>query len=304
MPKHFDEALSELKSRILLMAATAERMIDESIRAIMNWDLNGFESLNEAEDRMDAFQREIDEETIRLISVFTPVAGNLRFLLMVTRINAELERIADQIMNISFYSRQMMQAKPIRPLVGIPNMAEKAQHMLKRAMDAFSERASEEAKEVIVYDDKVDRLHDQLFRELMTYVLGDPKTITQVLELILIARAYKRVADHAVAIAEDVVFMVEGEDIRHTEVRLSSTEANERSSQMGELNIQLCPETGICSIIKADGNKIDLMPDEVNELREAGGDARAIKNVIAQIDSGFADQLNGDDVAQMSKKIK
>lgn len=226
MPKQFDEALSELKSRILIMAATAERMIDDSIKAINNWDIKGFDSLDSAEDKMDAFQREIDEETIRLIGVYTPVAGDLRFLLMVTRINAELERIADQVMNISFYSQQMMKAKPIKPLVGIPNMAEKAQHMLKRAMDSFSGRSSEEAKEVIVYDDKVDRLHDQLFRELMTYVLGDPKTITQVLELILIARAYKHIADYAVSIAEDVVFMVEGEDIRHTDVHLDTAGAD------------------------------------------------------------------------------
>ena len=218
MRRQFDEDLNRLKERLLTMAATAEQMIRDTTNMLLEWNLALFEPVRTSETTMDKFQRDIDEETVRLIAVHTPVAGDLRLLLMVTRINAELEHIADHTMDIGFYAKTMFKGPPLKPLVDLPRMAETTMGMLRGSLDAFSAAASDKALAVIAMDDKVDDLNDQTFRELMTYVLADPKAITRALELVLIARSYERIADHAVNIAEDVVYMVKGEDIRHREL--------------------------------------------------------------------------------------
>jgi len=215
MRKQFDQDLNSLNEKLLTMAAMAEKMIHDILETLVEPDFKLFDSVKQAEDKMDMLQREIDEDTVRMISVYTPVAADLRLLLMSTKISAELERIGDKAMDIGFYAKTLLKEPPLKPLVDLPLMAEKAINMLKKALDAYTEKNSEKAIEVIRMDDQVDNLHDQLFRELMTYVLGDPKTINRVLELVLIARAFKRVGDHAVNISEDVFYMVKGQDIRH-----------------------------------------------------------------------------------------
>jgi phosphate transport system protein len=166
---------------------------------------------------MDAFQRSIDNETVRLIGIYTPVARDLRFLLMITRINAELERCADHAVSIchGYESLKLLEEPPLKPLVDLPRMAGIAEQMLHRALAAFLKGSEGDAEVVIQTDDQVDRLNDQIFRELLTYMMGDPRSISRALGLILTARAFERVADHAVNIAEDVVYIVRGEDIRH-----------------------------------------------------------------------------------------
>ncbi|OGV62393.1 MAG: phosphate transport system regulatory protein PhoU [Lentisphaerae bacterium RIFOXYA12_FULL_48_11] len=215
MSKQFDQDLNSLKEKLLTMAATAEKMIHDTLQTLVKRDLNLFDPVKEAEDKMDILQREIDEETVRMISIYTPVASDLRLLLMTTKISAELERIGDKAMDIGFYTKNMLKEPPLKPLVDLPRMAEESIGMLKKAMDAYTDASTAGAIEVIRMDDEVDNLHDQLFRELMTYVLSDPKTINRVLELILISRAFERIADHSVNISEDVFYMVKGQDIRH-----------------------------------------------------------------------------------------
>lgn len=215
MRKQFDQDLNRLKETLLMMAATAEQMIRDTTHMMVEWNIDLFTPVQASEDTMDKFQRDIDEETVRLIAVHTPVAGDLRLLLMVTRINAELEHIGDHTMDIGFYAKTLFKGPPLKPLIDLPRMADITMSMLRGSLDAFSAGSSDKALSVIAMDDKVDDLNDQIFRELMTYVLADPRTITRVLELVLIARAYERIADHAVNIAENVVYMVKGEDIRH-----------------------------------------------------------------------------------------
>ncbi len=215
MSKQFDQDLNNLKEKLLTMAATAEKMIHDTLETLIERDLQLFEPAKQAEEKMDILQRDIDEETVRMISIYTPVASDLRFLLMTTKISAELERIGDKAMDIGFYAKNMFKEPPLKPLVDLPRMAEKSIGMLKKAMDAYTDQSTAGALEVIRMDDDVDNLHDQMFRELMTYVLSDPKTINRVLELILISRAFERIADHAVNISEDVFYIVEGQDIRH-----------------------------------------------------------------------------------------
>jgi len=217
MPKRFDEDLYKLKQDVLAMGTVAEGMIRKAMGVLVDRNPALIAQVLANEDKMDAFQRSIDNETVRLIGVFTPVARDLRFLLMITRINAELERIGDHAVAIcqSYENLKLLEEPPLKPLVDLPRMAGIAEQMLHRALEAFLKGSEGDAEVVIQTDDQVDRLNDQIFRELVTYMLGDPRTINRVLGLILTARAFERVADHAVNIAEDVVYIVRGEDIRH-----------------------------------------------------------------------------------------
>jgi phosphate transport system protein len=224
MPLQFDTDLNALTAKVLKMGALTERMIHDTTQTLVQWNIDLFAPVPENEDALDVLQREIDEETIRLISVYTPVAADLRLLLMVTRISSELERIGDQTMNIGFYAKEMLKQEPLKPLIDLPRMAELAMEMLRNALDAFTQRSCELALDVIKSDDTVDQLNDQLFRELMTYLLTEPKRMPQGLELVLTSRAFERIADHAVGIAEDVFFMVQGQDIRHAEPPTASTD--------------------------------------------------------------------------------
>ncbi|MEI6971216.1 MAG: phosphate signaling complex protein PhoU [bacterium] len=215
MSKKFDSELDALRRNLLTMGATAEKMVRDTTKMLVERDMAVFEPVRKAEDNMDLLQRQLDEDAVRLISVYTPVAADLRCLLMATRITAELERIADKTMDIGFYAKTLFKEPPLKPLIDIPRMAEIDAAMLKKVLDAYTEGSAEKAEDVIKMDDEVDEINDQLFRELMTYVQEDVKAVSRVLELVLIARSYERIGDHAVNIAEDVVYMVRGKDIRH-----------------------------------------------------------------------------------------
>jgi phosphate transport system protein len=217
MPKRFDEDLAALEQEVLSMGALTEGMIRKTIAALVVRDPSLIRDVLADEERMDVFQREIDNETVRLIGVYTPVAGDLRTLLMITRINAELERCADLAVSAcySYQNLKLIEEAPLKPLVDLPRMAALTEQMLRRSLDAFVGGSAEEALAVIAADDEVDQLNDQIFRELLTYMLGDPRNISRALGLILTARAFERIADHVVNIAEDVIYAVRGEDVRH-----------------------------------------------------------------------------------------
>jgi phosphate transport system protein len=217
MPKRFDEDLARLKQDVLAMGALAEGMIRKTMGALVDRNVAVIKEVLADEDKVDAFQRSIDNETVRLIGVYTPVAGDLRVLFMITRINAELERCADHAVSIchSYEKLKLLEEPPLKPLVDLPRMAATAERMLHQGLEAFLSASADQAMAVIRSDDQVDELNDQIFRELLTYMLGDPRNISRALGLILTARAFDRVADHAVNIAEDVVYIVRGEDIRH-----------------------------------------------------------------------------------------
>lgn len=218
MPRRFDEDLSKLRHQLVAMAALAEGMTRKTMAALVERNPVLIEELEQDEKRMDAYQSEIDSETVRLIGVHTPVAGDLRVLLMITRINAELERVGDQAISVchTYLNLKLLEEPPLKPLMDLPRMAAIAEGMLHRAMGAFTTGSAEECLAVIREDDQVDLLNDQIFRELLTYMANDVRTTTRALGLVLAARGFERIADHAVNIAEDVVYIVRGEDIRHT----------------------------------------------------------------------------------------
>lgn len=219
MKRKFDEALASLKTKVVGMGQIAQSMIQDSMRALTERNAELIKRVLANEDRLDRCQIEIDTEAIRLMAIQAPVAFDLRFILMVARINTEIERIGDLCVNMCESTQLLLTEPPLKPLVDLPKMAETAERMVEESLQAFLDGATDKALKVIKADDTVDALNDQIFRELLTYMLGDPKNITRAISLILMARNIERVADHATNIAEEVVYLVKGEDIRHQHPR-------------------------------------------------------------------------------------
>lgn len=223
MPKQFDNELDVLQDKLIDMERLAEDMMDNALKGLLEWNIAPFEPNLAIEERINKAQTEIDEHTVHLITVYTPVAADLRRLLMITRINAELERVGDQLSNIGFYSKQMLREPAVKELVDLPKMIEITKEMFTDSMQAFKQESKEQALAVIRKDDTVDSLNDQIFRDLMDLVIQDPSVLKQSMELILTARAFERIADHSVNIAEDVIYMIKGHDVRHR--RLTDVES-------------------------------------------------------------------------------
>lgn len=215
MKRHFDVELKELKKKILEMDGMVEAAIDYSIKALVDRDEKLILEVTKKEEGINKIHLDIDDICLKLLALHQPMAADLRFIAAALRINSELERIGDMAVNITDATRELLNEPPLKPLIDIPKMSNLSRQMTKDALDAFINRDIELAKNVILRDDEVDDLKDQLFRELLTYMMSDPKAIKRALELILVSRHLERIGDHATNIAEDVVFMVLGEDIRH-----------------------------------------------------------------------------------------
>lgn len=215
MPKKFDQELAGLRRDVARMGEIAEGMIRNSMKALVDREEKLVQEVLKAEDEVDKFQVAIDDHVVRLIVTHAPVAQDLRLLLMVARINSELERMADQAVEICENVQLLLGAPPLKPLVDLPKMAELAGRMVHRALEAFAENSPEKALEILKSDDQVDALNDQIFRELLTYMMSDSRNIPRALALLLTARSLERVADHATNVCEEVVYLVKGQDIRH-----------------------------------------------------------------------------------------
>jgi phosphate transport system protein len=214
MERHFEREIETLRERLLVMGGLAETMIHKSVRALVDRDDALVESVLAHEEEMDLLCIEIDDRCFTLLALRQPMASDLRFLVAGIKINSDLERIGDQAVSIALRARQLITQPEVKPLIDIPRMARLAQEMVRRSLDAFVRRDTDLAKGVIDSDDEVDMLRDQVFRELLTYMMGDPSTIPRALALILTSRHLERIADHATNIAEDVIYMVRGEDVR------------------------------------------------------------------------------------------
>jgi len=213
--RQFDRELHDLKKRLLHMAAVAESMIDRAIAELINREEKLTESVIQSEQEVNLLQIEIDEDALRLLATRQPVASDLRFIVAATKINSELERIADLAVNITENVHILAQHPPLKPLLDIPRMAELARQMVRESLDAFVQGDVLLAQKVILTDDQVDGLKNQVLRELITYMIGEPQTIERAIALILIARHLERIGDHATNIAEDVIYLIQGRDVRH-----------------------------------------------------------------------------------------
>jgi len=215
LERQFDKELGELKKNLLHMAAVAETMIDRAISELVNRDERVAEPIPQYEEELNRLQIEIDEAALTLLATRQPVAIDLRFILAATRINAELERIGDLVINITENVHILAEQPPLKPLIDIPRMAEISRKMVRDSLDSFVKEDPLLAHAVIMTDDQVDALKDQVIRELLTYMMADPRAIERALALILISRHLERIGDHATNIAEDVIYMIQGRDVRH-----------------------------------------------------------------------------------------
>lgn len=254
MERHFDEQLKELRERLLAMGSLAETMIVKSVKALVERNEALVQEVFAHEEEMDQRCIDIDERSLTLLALRQPMASDLRFIAAAIKINSDLERIGDLAVNIAETTTFILMQPLLKPLIDIPRMAQLCQEMVKKSLDAFVARDSELALIVIESDDSVDQLRDQVFRELLTYMMTDPTTVPRALDLILVSRCLERIADHATNIAEDVIYIVRGEDIRERgdkEIRKglrrpagqgeASTIADHRR-EGSELEIRLMPE--------------------------------------------------------------
>ncbi len=214
--RKFELELDSLKSRLLEMGEVAERMVARASEALVQRDRKIVADVLAGEETLDRFQVEIDGEAVRLITVYTPTAKDLRFLLMVVRINTEIERIGDQAVNNCEYVEMFLSNPPARPLHDLSRMTDIACEMVHGALAALASEDVEMARRVVALDDQVDALNRQTFTDLLVDGAdNDPEMIKRSMSLILLARSLERIADHAENICEEVVFLVKGEDIRH-----------------------------------------------------------------------------------------
>ena len=215
MERYFDKELNILRERLLHMGSLAQHMTHLAVKSLIERDEGVANKVFDHEEEVNNLHIEIDDRCLKLLALRQPIATDLRFITSAIKINSDLERIGDQAVNISQSSLRLIQKPPLKPLIDIPRMADIAKEMVKNSLDAFVRRDTELAEAVLLKDDEVDSLKDQIFRELLTYMVSDSTTIPRALELILISRHLERIADHATNIAEDVIFMVKGKEIRH-----------------------------------------------------------------------------------------
>jgi len=215
MELHFDQELTALKELLLRMSALAEQSVAKSLKALVARDPALAQKVDADDNQLDRLQMEIDERSIQLIALRQPKARDLRFIIVTMKIAAELERVGDQAVNIAHRAEEISREPLLKPLVDIPRMAELARGMVRDALDAFVYGKPDTARTVIASDTEVDSLNRQVQRELTSFMVEDPATITRALALIGVARYLERVADHATNIAEEIVYLYEARDIRH-----------------------------------------------------------------------------------------
>ena len=219
---HFQREIADLKERLLLMASHATSAVNKSVKALIERDDDLARTVIAGDRILDQFEVELDEMAITLLSK-APLASDLRLIAVAMKASYDLERVGDEATTIARRSLELSHEPQLKPYIDIPRMATMAMEMLKAALDAFVNRNSEKARAVIPRDKEVDLLNKQLHRELASYMVEKPSTISRCLNLMVISKSIERIADHATNVAEEVVFLYEGRDIRHTgkEVGLS-----------------------------------------------------------------------------------
>jgi phosphate transport system protein len=212
---HFQRELEKLKENLLKMATLVERVLSDAVQALMKRDTELANRTIASDDVINDLEMAIEEMCLKLLARQQPMAIDLRFITAAMKIVTDLERMGDQAVNIAERAISLNQEPQLKPYIDIPRMAEITQSMVKDVLDAFVKQDSQLARSVCVRDDLVDGLNDQVFRELLTYMISDSKTITRAVHLMIVSRCLERIADHATNIAEDVIFMIDARVIKH-----------------------------------------------------------------------------------------
>ena len=213
--RHFVEELEQLKTKLLEMSSLVEAAIQRSISAVIQKDRGAAEQVFRNEARINEIEIEIDEFAINLLALQQPMAADLRLIVAALKINTDLERMGDLSVNIAQRAMSLMEAPVIKPMIDIPHIAGLVQSMVRKSLDAFVARDADLARSVLASDDAVDSLRTACYHELVSFMEKDPQNIQQALDLLAITRNLERLADHSTNIAEDVMFLVKGIDVRH-----------------------------------------------------------------------------------------
>jgi phosphate transport system protein len=220
MTKHlmsqFDTDLNEIRAKLLEMGGKVEKMITDAMKALVERNTELAATTIDYDHEINRLEVEIDERCLEVLALRQPTARDLRFITLALKIVTDLERIGDQCRNIAKRARELNELPPLKPYIDLPLMAGWSGTMVKEALDAFVNGDAELAYKVCRDDDYVDTLNEQIQRELLTYMIEDTSTITRAIKITAIAKCLERVADHATNVAEMVIFMVKGKDIRHT----------------------------------------------------------------------------------------
>jgi len=216
MPREtFDEQLKELEQELLAMSELVDRAIDRSVKALAERDIELSRQVIKDDEAINQVQHDIEEKCLVLIATQQPLASDLRVIFAVANIATELERMADHAKGIGQIGVLMGPREPLKPLIDIPRMADKGRWLLERELEAFVNRDVELARSLGAEDDEVDRLYDQVFRELLIFMMDDPRTITRATYLLWVAHNLERIADRAINMGERVVFLVTGKIEEH-----------------------------------------------------------------------------------------
>lgn len=214
MSAHFEQALDELKKKLLTMGSHAEGAVTRSIKSLVDRQDDLARQVKQDDSILDQFEIDVDEMAINLLSK-APLASELRLITVAMKISHDLERVGDEATTIARRALELNQEPQLKPYVDIPQMAQTGLHMLKEALDAFVHHDTAKARAIIPRDKEVDLLNKQLHRELASYIVERPATISVCLHLMVVSKSLERIADHATNIAEEVVYLYEGRDIRH-----------------------------------------------------------------------------------------
>jgi phosphate transport system protein len=212
---HFQEELEQFKARLLEMGGLAEERVAAAVRALVERDAELVERVMDGDGPLNLLHIDIDRRAFKLLALHQPMAVDLRAIVSALKINSDLERVGDLAVNIAEAARRYLRHPPVKELIDIPRMGDLAQSMLRDALDSFVRRDTALAQSVLDRDDTLDSLKTQVFRELLTFMLQDQRTIEPSLDLILVSRHLERIGDHATNVAEEVIFMVSARDVRH-----------------------------------------------------------------------------------------
>lgn len=215
MERHFDQDLAELKEKLLTMASHAEKAVNDSVNALVNRDLDLALQVKANDEVLDRFEVEIDETAITLLAK-APLASDLRLVTVAMKISQNLERVGDEAAKVAKRARDLAKDPPLKLALELPRMASLALGLLKASLDAFVNRDSAAARALIPRDQEVDLLHKELQRQLIAHMKEHPDNIARCLHFLVAAKSLERIADHATNIAEEVVYLYEAQDIRHT----------------------------------------------------------------------------------------
>jgi len=215
MERHFDQQLGALRKNLIQMASLVETAIANAIKSLIERDSKLAQGVIKSDEDIDSLELEIDKQCVDLLALRQPLAIDLRFITSSIKITNNLERMGDLAVNIAERVIPLSQEPQLKPLIDIPRMATITQTMVKDSIDAFVNRDTELARSVYERDSTVDALNDQIFRELLTYMMQDPRNITRAVHLVLISRHLERIADHSTNIAEEIVYIVKAKVVKH-----------------------------------------------------------------------------------------